>query len=471
VPIDFTDPNGSGVNRLISIQSIIEKMISATSVRIILLDACRTGTDSKEAITAGTRGIEIDRTFKLDNMTVPTQGLAEIKAMGDTFIAFAAGPGEVARDSIGGSLLSPFTGALVKHLPSVDLPLANLSSRVRQEVLRETGETQRTWDQSSLRFPFYFNPGSLLLFVGNLMALIGLVISTVIYSMVLSSPQITWNWIVAALALPLTSFLILMFGTQTVYSRLRGTTYETRDASLAGSATDTFVKGVTGGFLGSLVCSLFLSVPYYWEWSLRMEPPETFGQLYLEITYGTISAACMLGAFTLTGALVAVSWRRTKPSELGNKTQILVGSSVGGVVTGLVVAPWLTWYIGRIRDRPEMTPWLLLPGSLLGSSLLVFSIINFDLERLSTHRARTSALASVCALLAGIPVALIIFVPLYLVGIGDAVTNFLRANYDNPVGLMEGGAIYGAPVGLVLGLVIGCAIILTQSWSGKPVLA
>jgi Caspase domain len=202
VPIDFKDPAGSGTNRLISIQSIIDRMVNATSIRIVLLDACRTGKDLKQVVATGTRGIEIDRTFKLDNMVVSTQGLAEIKAASDTFIAFAAGPDQVALDGVAGGLLSPFTGALVKHLASVDLPLSNLTSRVRQEVLDETGQTQRTWDQSSLRAPYYFNPGSLLLFAGNLMALIGLMISTAIYSLVLASPGVTVGWVAAALGLP-----------------------------------------------------------------------------------------------------------------------------------------------------------------------------------------------------------------------------------------------------------------------------
>ena len=470
VPIDFEDPTGYGANRLISIQSVIDRMVNATSIRIVLLDACRTGTDFKQVVAAGTRGIEVDRAFKLNNMVVPTQGLAEIKAASDTFIAFAAGPGQVARDSIDGRLLSPFTGALVKHLTSVDLPLSNLTSRVRQEVLDETKQTQRTWDQSSLRVPYYFNPGSLLLFVGNLMALIGLMISTVIYSLVLASRELTVGWVGAALVLPIASFLILMSGTQSVYGRLRGTNYEPSESSLRRNVLGSLTKGVIGGFLGSLACSLFLSVPYYWEWSRQVEPPETFGQLYLEITYATIFAACVLGALTLSGALICLSSLREPTSYRARSSRILLGSASGGVAAGLIVAPVLTWYFGTMSDRPVMTPGLLLPGSIVGSSLLVFTIINFDLDRLSFRRVWTSAFASFVALLAGIPVALLIFGPLYLGGVVDAVIEFLEANYDSVRTLLAGGAIYGAPVGLILGVVIGVAVILTQAWSGKPVL-
>lgn len=470
VPVDFKAPTEGGANRLISIQSIIEGMVNATTIRIILLDACRTGKDLKQAVAAGTRGIEVDRTFKLDNMVVATQGLAEIKTESDTFIAFSAGPGQVARDGVAGGLLSPFTGALVKHLTSVDLPLSNLTSRVRQEVLDETGNMQRTWDQSSLQAPFYFNPGSLLLFAGNLMALAGLVISTTIYSLVLVSPRLTSGWVVAALILPAASFLILMSGTQSVYGRLRGTTYEIDKPSLSQSLLKSLTKGATGGFLGSLACSLFLSIPYYLTWARMETPSETFGQLYLEITYATAFAACTLGALTLAGALVCLSTLDESSSRRTRFSRMLLGSSLGGVAAGLIVAPFLTWHFAVIRDRPPMTPELLLPGSIIGSSLLVFTIINFDLERLSSRRVWTSAIASFCSLVAGVPATLLIFGPLYLIGAVSAVTDFLAANVDNALMLLGGGAIYGAPVGLVLGLVIGFAVILTQTWSGKPVL-
>src|SRR5262249_17528985 len=151
-------------------------------------------------------------------------------------------------------------------------------------------------------------------------------------------------------------------GTQSVYGRLRGTTYGVRKPSLRRSVLGTVRKGATGGFLGSLACSLFLSVPYYWVWSRITPPPETFGQIYLEITYGTAFAACVLGAFTLTGSLISLSTGSEPTSSVARFSRILLGSSLGGVATGLVVAPCLTWYFGRIHDRPEMGPLLLLPG-------------------------------------------------------------------------------------------------------------
>jgi len=46
----------------------------------------------------------------------------------------------------------------------------------------------------------------------------------------------------------------------------------------------------------------------------------------------------------------------------------------------------------------------------------------------------------------------------------------MEANPD-PITLAEGGAIYGLAVGFVLGATIGFAIVLTERWSRKSVLA
>jgi len=462
VPIDFREPGEEGRSRLISVQSIVDRMTSATSTRIVLLDACRTGKEAR--LILGGKQFEIDKAFFLNGVEIPPPGLAEMKAVGNTFIAFAAGPGEVALEGIAGSPLSPFTRALVKHLSSVDLPLSNLTGRIRQEVLEETGGRQRTWDQSSLVVPFYFNPGSLLLFTGNIMALLGLAISAVIYSLVLSSPGLSPQWIAAALVLPIVSFAILIVGAQRAYSRLRGRLGIGKRA-LRRHWFVNLRKGAIGGFLGSLVGSLFLSIPYFLSWAV---PSETFGQLSLEVAYGAAVAACFVGALSLAGAHLCSTAGSVGRGQI---IRTILGSALGGMLAGLIAAPVITWYFGRIAGRPEMRPLLLLPGSVIGASVVVFSIVNFDLERLSGRRIWTSVGGSLLALASGIPAALIVFGPLYLLGIVKAVTTFLEHHYNSAFGLFVGGACYGVPVGLVLGTVIGVAIVIIQVWSGKPLLS
>jgi hypothetical protein len=64
----------------------------------------------------------------------------------------------------------------------------------------------------------------------------------------------------------------------------------------------------------------------------------------------------------------------------------------------------------------------------------------------------------------------LIFGPLYLSGAVEAVKDFLVAHGHSLTGMAEGGALYGLPVGVVLGTVIGAAVVLTERWSNKPVL-
>jgi Caspase domain len=461
VPIDFRDVKSDEKIRLISVQSIVDKMTSATATRIVLLDACRTGKDASASLIAGTKRIEVDKSFFLNGEEVPTAGLAEMKAVGNTFIAFAAGPGEVAREGSDGNSLSPFTNSLVRHLTSVDLPLSNLTGRIRQEVLAETEGRQRTWDQSSLVAPFYFNPGSLLLFTSNVMAVIGLAISTIIYSLVLLSPYVTMEWIAAALILPAASFTMLMAGAQNAYARLRGAfAYDDGNSRLRLLAD--LRNGAAGGFLGALIGGLFVSAPYFLEWR---HPSETFGQLWLEVTCATAFAACIVGPFALSGAHL---WLAPKDGSILNQAARLVfGSAAGGMLAGLIAAPVITWYFGRITGRPEMGPLLLLPGSVICASAVIFSVINFDLERLSGRRLLINAASSFLAVLLGGPFAVLVFAPLYLLGAVSAVTVYLEHHYASPAGLLAGGALYGAPVGLVLGFVVGAAISISGAASNR----
>jgi hypothetical protein len=50
------------------------------------------------------------------------------------------------------------TGALLGHIETPGLELHQLMNRVRQSVLRETGNRQQPWNESSLTLDFYFVP-------------------------------------------------------------------------------------------------------------------------------------------------------------------------------------------------------------------------------------------------------------------------------------------------------------------------
>jgi len=117
-----------------------------------------------------------------------------------------------------------------------------------------------------------------------------------------------------------------------------------------------------------------------------------------------------------------------------------------------------------------MTLSLLIPGGLVGAALVVFSIVNFDLERLTLNRIWTGLLASGAALVLGALFAVVVIGFFWVIGLVQWDTDFLHAHYNVPWALAVGGAIYGGPVGAIMGFVIGVAAVVTTSWSGVVVL-
>ena len=257
VPVDFQHDN---YVRLLSVQRILERVSNYSTLQIILLDACRTNFEAENILRG--KAIAVSGGKPILGRQEPKAGFAEMHGPSSTFIAFAAAPGDLAFD--GDTLLSPFTEAFLKHVDRVDLPLSNLMSRVRQEVFKATDQRQRTWDHSSLMTPFYFNPGSMFLFMGNAMALCALIISLIPYSLLLSSSESTehfWRLVLVSLSFPMLSLCILMFGTQTVYSRLRGTYQSETDGvlSLKQHTLDCLKRGAVGGYLSSLIAAIGFS--------------------------------------------------------------------------------------------------------------------------------------------------------------------------------------------------------------------
>jgi hypothetical protein len=486
VPLDFDAFADLKMVKLIRVQDIIDRIAKFSMLQIVLLDACRNNFDAQQFLRSKGICITADKKIYVGGTAEPVPGLAEMNSSGNTFIAFAAAPGDVAYEGI--SSLSPFTEAFVKYLDVVDLPLSNLMSRVRQDVLKLTNGRQRTWDHSSLVAPFFFNPGSMFLFMGNAMALLGLFLSFAPYSLMLASPEKPWSWIATSALFPLVSLSILMFGMQTVYSRLRG--YFQSESNTEVTVRDHLIrsleKGTIGGYLGSSIAALCISYPYYRVWEtafdnwvrskvngqpgIWVDPPEPFGELTLEITLATALAACILGFLSLFFARVDLGTSGFRLSHNCSSARTLAGSAIGGAVAGVLTAPVLMWYFAfETMSRPKLTPEFLLPEAILGTSIIVFSIVNFDFERLNARRLLTSALGAVVAVLFGGLATALIFGPLYFFGFVTIVINWLASNSADFVVLVAGGAIYGIPVGLVLGLVIGIATLLTKWWSGKPV--
>ena len=307
------------------------------------------------------------------------------------------------------------------------------------------------------------------------MALFGLVLSFVPYSLVLASGEGSWEKRAAAAALPVISLAILLFGMQNAYSRLRGNfKYVGKEKT---GIWDHLIlssqKGGIGGYLGAQLAALWISVPYYLSWAHKYEfgtaiAPLPLGVLTVEIAIAAAFVACTLGFITIF--LTRVGWSKGRLNLIDHprQTQILFSTACGGMLTGLIAAPALMAYFGRL-DRPQVTPDYLLPGSIIGASIVVFSIVNFDFERLNARRMGASALAAGAALACGAVATAIVFGPLYAFGIVQQVITSLEQQFDDPVIMISGAAAYGLPVGLILGIVIGAAIVLTEKWSGRSV--
>jgi hypothetical protein len=120
----------------ISIERIVRILEPAKRLRVVILDACRDNPFvSKMKRVGATRSIG--------------RGLGRIEPQSsDTLIAFAAKAGSIASD--GNGTHSPFTTALLNYitLPGLDLRIA--FGRVRDDVLKQTGNRQEPFVYGSL---------------------------------------------------------------------------------------------------------------------------------------------------------------------------------------------------------------------------------------------------------------------------------------------------------------------------------
>lgn len=117
---------------------ILDEMGYANNgLNIVILDACR---DNPFA-----------RSFRSSN-----RGLAVISSAPEgTFISYATGPGQVARD--GDKRNSPYTAALLKFMNVPGLPIEQVFKNVRISL---EGLRQTPWELSSLKGEFYFSAGA-----------------------------------------------------------------------------------------------------------------------------------------------------------------------------------------------------------------------------------------------------------------------------------------------------------------------
>ncbi|MFT4116603.1 caspase family protein [Bradyrhizobium sp.] len=119
-----------------SLDRVLKAIEPAKRLKLVILDACRDNPFAKTMKrTIASRAIG--------------RGLAEVEPNNsDMLIAFAAKAGAVASDGDGKN--SPFASALVKHLTEPGLDLRIAFGRVRDEVLKSTGNRQEPFVYGSL---------------------------------------------------------------------------------------------------------------------------------------------------------------------------------------------------------------------------------------------------------------------------------------------------------------------------------
>lgn len=145
IPVDGQLERASQLQtRTISINQILAALPPDPAVGMVFLDACR---DNPLARTFA-RALPASRSSSLGAGLAAVQANRQSTGTGGLLIAYATDPGAVAYD--GSSSNSPYTTALAKHLTTRGLEIQSALTRVRADVVGETGGAQRPWLSTSL---------------------------------------------------------------------------------------------------------------------------------------------------------------------------------------------------------------------------------------------------------------------------------------------------------------------------------
>ena len=137
IPVDAVlERDIDAYDEAVSLERILTVIEPAKQLRLVILDACRDNPFSKTMKrTATARAL--------------VRGLAKVEPTSpNTLIAYAAKAGSTALD--GDSKNSPFTAALIRHLPKPGLDLRKAFGFVRDDVMKATGNKQEPFIYGSL---------------------------------------------------------------------------------------------------------------------------------------------------------------------------------------------------------------------------------------------------------------------------------------------------------------------------------
>jgi hypothetical protein len=142
------------------VDDIIDGISTSAGADIVLLDACRDNPFAQKAGVENVSGRQVGGLAARSAITtrsVVTDGASvrgfeilpqNLAGTAGTLIAFATAPGRTALDGSGQN--SPFTTGLLRYLETPRLEIRQLLTKVRVDVLRDTGNQQVPWENSSL---------------------------------------------------------------------------------------------------------------------------------------------------------------------------------------------------------------------------------------------------------------------------------------------------------------------------------
>ncbi len=135
-PIDAPIADHESIADHVNLDWLMGSLKAERGFRILIIDACRNNLAVEQAASRqvpDTRSILVKRGLSPVTITTTWSG-------GGMLVAFATLPGDIAADGAGRN--SPFTQALVKHLPTPGLELRHLFVRVRADVVLVTSNAQ-----------------------------------------------------------------------------------------------------------------------------------------------------------------------------------------------------------------------------------------------------------------------------------------------------------------------------------------
>lgn len=128
----------------VPMDDVVDIIEAEAKVSLVFLDACRNNPFVRSLARSSTRS------------ATPASGLAQFDSTRGSFIAFSTAPGAVAMDGSGRN--SPFAAALLRHIAVPGQSINDMMIAVRRDVISETRDFQRPWEQGSLVERFEFVP-------------------------------------------------------------------------------------------------------------------------------------------------------------------------------------------------------------------------------------------------------------------------------------------------------------------------